>query len=248
MRRPLIAGNWKMFKTDPEASAFLAEFLPNLSDVPSGRDVLLCPPFLSIVTVVGQAAGTSLCVGAQNVHPKESGAFTGEVSPLMLADAGVQYCLVGHSERRAYFGEVDTFLNEKVQALINVGITPILCVGETLEQREAGQAESVVAEQVRAGLAHISIANVVVAYEPVWAIGTGRTASAIDAQQMHSSIRTVLAALGDAASVRILYGGSVKADNIAELMAMPDIDGALVGGASLEPLNFYAICNYTEKG
>ncbi|WP_027390521.1 triose-phosphate isomerase [Chrysiogenes arsenatis] len=248
MRRPLIAGNWKMFKTNPDTSVFLAEFLPKLSDVPSGRDVLLCPPFLSIARAVGLAAGTPLCVGAQNVYPKENGAFTGEVSPLMLVDAGVKYCLVGHSERRAYFGEVDTFLNEKVRALLEVGITPIVCVGETLEQREAGQAESVVAEQVRAGLTGVAITSVVVAYEPVWAIGTGKTASAADAQQMHASIRTVLAALGEAELVRILYGGSVKADNIAELMAMPDIDGALVGGASLDPSSFYAICNYVEKG
>ena len=247
-RRPLLAGNWKMYKTRAETAAFCAAFVPLVAGV-DDRDVLLCPPAVSLETALAATRGSTVMVGAQTMHFAAEGAFTGEVSPGMLAELGVSHVILGHSERRQYFAENDGDLARKVRAALDAGLTPVLCCGETLEEREAGQTESRVGAQLDADLADIGaaeLAAVAIAYEPIWAIGTGRTATPEQAQETIGFIRAVLRArFGDAADrARVLYGGSVNAANVDSLMAQPDIDGALVGGASLEPESFARIVKY----
>lgn len=246
MRKPIIAGNWKMYKTVGEAVNFVAAFKEKTAGV-SGVEMVLCPPFTALAAVAQRLAGSGIELGAQNMHWQPEGAYTGEIAPGMLREIGCKYVILGHSERRQYFGETDELVNKKVKAALEHGLTPIVCVGERLEERESGQTEAVVRRQVEgalAGLAARQVAGLVVAYEPVWAIGTGRTASAEDAQQVNAFIRGILRRLfGDDAAdaVRIQYGGSVKPGNAAGLMAQPDIDGALVGGASLDAASFAEI-------
>ncbi len=246
MRRPIVAGNWKMFKTATEARLLLAELLPGLTTI-QGVEIVLCPPFTSILPVAALLEGTSIEVGAQNMHWEASGAYTGEVAPPMLAEF-CKYVIIGHSERRAYFGETDHTVNQKVKAAFEYDLVPIMCVGETLAENEAGRTPEVVSGQVKAGLVGVdakSIASLVIAYEPVWAIGTGRAATASSANAVIADfIRGTLGQLyGDdlAQIVRILYGGSVKANNAEEFFNQKDIDGALVGGASLKASEFIAI-------
>ena len=242
----LIAGNWKMHKGPEETAAFCRELRDQLEWV-DGVDVAVCPPFVSLHAAVQALAGTDIAVAAQNVHWETEGAFTGEISAPMLFELGVYGAIVGHSERRQLFGETDELVNQKVKAIIKHKMTPILCCGETLEEREAGTTEERVSGQVRAGLAKVGVddvAKLVIAYEPIWAIGTGKVATAEDAQAVCKAIRAVVAeeAGADAAgAVRIQYGGSVKGANAAELLGQPDIDGALVGGASLDPEDFARI-------
>jgi len=245
-RTPLVAANWKMNKTRVEAAAFLDGFLP-ASDGLEGVDVAICPPFTALATVVERCAGSGVAVAAQNVHFEDSGAFTGEVSPPMLVEAGAWGAIVGHSERRHVFGEGDDEIARKVHAALAAGLVPILCVGETEDERDAGGTEDVLRRQLEADLASVPanrIGGMVVAYEPVWAIGTGRTATVEQADEAIAFARSVVAGLDAQAAeeVRILYGGSVKPDNAAELMRVEGIDGALVGGASLEPEAFLEIC------
>jgi len=245
MREVLIAGNWKMNGSTAANQALVDGII---AGVPAGTGfrLLVCPPFPYVAAVAAQAAGSELRVGAQNVSEHDKGAFTGEVAPQMLRDVGCEYVIVGHSERRALYGESSEKVAAKFAAAQSAGLLPILCVGETLDEREAGTTESVIDEQLdavldRAGIA--ALASAVVAYEPVWAIGTGRTASPEQAQEVHRHIRSRLAALdGDvAANVQILYGGSMKGENAPGLLAMPDIDGGLIGGASLKAEDFLAI-------
>lgn len=243
-RRSIIAGNWKMNKTGTEAKAFAEAFVREVGKF-SGCDIVVCPPFTALEAVrTGLAGASNIALGAQNVHAEPSGAYTGEISVGMLKDAGCTYVIVGHSERRQYFGECDAAVNKKARAALAGGLKPIVCVGETLEVRDAGGTEKLVRSQIAGGLASFTaqdMANVVVAYEPVWAIGTGRTATPAQAQEVHGWIRDELNKLFGAtvaAATRIQYGGSVKASNTAELCGQPDIDGALVGGASLDPKGF----------
>ncbi|WP_166240869.1 triose-phosphate isomerase [Paenibacillus turpanensis] len=242
MRTPIIAGNWKMFKTVGEAQAFFAE-VKGKAEV-AGVDSVICSPFTNLPALVEAAKGTSIGIGAQNLHFEDNGAFTGEISGVMLKDLGVQYVIIGHSERRAYFAETDEIVNKKVHAAFKHGLTPIVCVGEKLEEREAGQTKDVCKTQTEAAFAGLSAeqaASVVIAYEPIWAIGTGKSSTAEDAQDVIAYIRGVVAekfGADTAAKVRIQYGGSVKPNNIREYMAQPDIDGALVGGASLEAASY----------
>lgn len=247
MRTKLIAGNWKMHKTVAEAVALTDAIVAGLAQVPAGRDVLICPTFTALGAVVARPRG-AIKVGAQNVYPEAQGAFTGEISPGMLTDIGCTHVIVGHSERRQLFGENDALIARKTGAALAAGLTPIVCVGETRAEREAGRAEAVVLGQIAGALAGFAdqLAKIVVAYEPVWAIGTGLTATSADAQAMHAAIRGELRRIGGGAAdvVRIQYGGSVKPDNVDELMAQPDIDGALVGGASLVADSFLRIVNY----
>ena len=248
MRKPLIAGNWKMFKTMKDAAAFAEEFKKLYE--PSDVRVAICAPYTQLETLVKAFAGSEIKVGAQNMHFEESGAFTGEISPDMLNEIGVDYCIIGHSERRQYFGETDETVNKKLHKAFEHEILPILCVGETLEQRDAGNALSVVAAQIEkdfAGLDAAQAEKVTVAYEPIWAIGTGRTATPDQANEMCGHIRKTIAGLyGEelAENVVIQYGGSVKPSNATELMNMYEIDGALVGGASLKPADFIEIVNF----
>ncbi|WP_322822883.1 triose-phosphate isomerase [Chloroflexus sp.] len=249
MRIPLIAGNWKMYKTVGEATTLVRDLLTGLGEL-SDREAIVCPPFTALSAVAALIADSPLGLGAQNLYPEAQGAFTGEVSPPMLVDIGCRYVIIGHSERRQYFGESDAFVNRKLRAALAHGLRPIVCVGESKPQRDAGQAEPIVTAQVRAALLEVppaQMTDVVIAYEPIWAIGTGDTATPADAQAMHAAIRATLAELYGseiAATVRIQYGGSVKPDNIDELMAQPDIDGALVGGASLQAASFLRIIHY----
>ena len=248
-RLPLIAGNWKMNTTVAEARALAKALASTLNGAP-GVEVLLCPPFISLTTVGSEISGTTLKLGAQNLHPEPKGAFTGEVSPTMLSGL-CDYVIVGHSERRALFGEDDDFVNRKLHAALTHDITPILCVGETLAQRESNTTEEVLTRQVIDGLKDVPPeADFVVAYEPVWAIGTGKAASASDAEQAISLIRqTISQQLGEqtAGNTRILYGGSVKSSNISDFITSDDIDGALVGGASLDPDDFSGIVSATSQ-
>ena len=246
MRRFVIAGNWKMHKKTEEAVNLALELVPLMSDVRS-VDVVLCPPFTAL-DAVGQVLRTSgLYLGSQNMHYEDEGAFTGEVAPAMLLPLGVTHAILGHSERRQLFGEDDTLINLKVRKAVTVGLIPILCVGETLEEREGGITEEVVGRQLDGGLEEVKIADpeeLIVAYEPIWAIGTGRTATPEQAQEVHAYIRARLTQFfgaETAGKMRIQYGGSVKPDNAGELMAQPDIDGALVGGASLDAAGFAEI-------
>ncbi|MFQ6014649.1 MAG: triose-phosphate isomerase [Anaerolineae bacterium] len=249
MRTPLMAGNWKMHKTVEQAIALARQLMTSLGDL-DDREVAVCPPFTALHPLGEMLKHHPIKLGAQDLYPREEGAYTGEISPLMLVEAKCQYVIVGHSERRQYFGEGDPFINEKVQAALEYGLQPILCVGETRAQREAGQAEEVTTRQVKGCLEEVpatDMERVVIAYEPVWAIGTGLTATPDDAQAMHAVIRSLLAELYGqevAAGVRILYGGSVKPDNVDALMAQPDIDGALVGGASLTAESFIRIARF----
>lgn len=251
MREPVIAGNWKMYKTIGQAVEFAEDL--KAASIPGGCRVVVCPPFTALFRVSMVLKSSQIGLGAQNMYCREEGAFTGEVSPLMLKDAGCGYVILGHSERRQYFGETDHGVNLKIMAALEHRLIPVVCVGETLEEREAGRTEEVVAGQVSgslAGLGADQAEKLIVAYEPVWAIGTGRTASSADAQQVNLYIRNLLADRfgGTAAqNVRILYGGSVKPDNAAELMGQPDIDGALVGGASLDVGSFTAIIRAAVK-
>ncbi|BDG61582.1 triose-phosphate isomerase [Caldinitratiruptor microaerophilus] len=246
MRTPLIAANWKMHKTVAEARSFVEAFLPAVRGL-EGADIALCPPFTALAAVGPLLAGSAVALGAQDLYHEDRGAFTGEIAPGMLTELGVRYVIVGHSERRTLFGETDELVRAKVAAAFRHGLTPILCVGEQLAEREAGRTEAVVTRQVEAALTGLEAAQVerlVIAYEPVWAIGTGRAATAADAGAVCRLIRDrIRAAFGDRAArgLRIQYGGSVKADNIADFARDPDIDGALVGGASLDPQGFAAL-------
>lgn len=247
MRIPIIAGNWKMFKTAAEARAFAKAFHSQVDSL-KDREAVLCAPFTALWALVEELKGSSVGVGAQNAHWEEKGAFTGEVSVGMLQEIGVRYVVIGHSERRQYFGETDTTVNKRTLAVLAGGLTPITCIGETLQEREANQTFGVLERQVRESLKGLpQPGSVVIAYEPVWAIGTGKTATPAQAEEAHAFIRKEFAKLyGDPAAqaVRILYGGSVKPDNMATLMKEPDIDGGLVGGASLEPDSFAKIVKY----
>jgi triosephosphate isomerase (TIM) len=242
-RTPLLAANWKMHKTVAEAAQFVDALLPRIAA--TEHDVVICPSFLALREVVERSRGSAVRVAAQNMHEAEEGAFTGEVSATMLVEAEVDAVILGHSERRQLFGETDEALARKVPAALAAGLEPILCVGETEEARDGGQTEAVVEHQLRADVAGIEptrLAEVTIAYEPVWAIGTGRTATPEQAQEAIAFIRDVLREAGaEADRARIIYGGSVKPGNAAELMAQEDIDGALVGGASLDPADFAAI-------
>ncbi|WHY56507.1 triose-phosphate isomerase [Peribacillus simplex] len=243
MRKPIIAGNWKMNKTLSEATAFLEE-VSNLIPKQDVIDTVVCAPALFLDQLVQAAKGTDVKLGAQNMHFEESGAFTGEISPIALADLGVSYVILGHSERREMFNETDEAVNKKAHAAFAHQLTPIVCCGETLEQREAGETNDFVGSQIEKGLAGLSddqLKQAVIAYEPIWAIGTGKSSSAQDANEVCAHIRSVVAdkfSNEAAAAIRIQYGGSVKPENIKEYMAQPDIDGALVGGASLKPDSF----------
>jgi triosephosphate isomerase len=242
-RTPYIAANWKMNKTIAEASEFIDALLPRIAA--TQHDVVVCPPFTALQEVVERRRGTAVRVAAQNMHFDESGAFTGEISAPMLVELDVEAVVLGHSERRQFFGETDEALAKKVPAALAAELEPILCVGESEEARDGGQTEEVLERQLQADLAEVSdddIAKVVIAYEPIWAIGTGKVATAEQAQEACAFIRDVLRARGAAADdVRILYGGSVKPGNAAELLALPDVDGALVGGAALDAEDFAAI-------
>ena len=247
-RRKIVAGNWKMNLDRRQAEELAKAVLARRAEA-GATELVLCPPAVYLGTVGTALAGPAAAValGGQNMHDKASGAFTGEVAPPMLVDLGCRYVILGHSERRTLFGETDGIVNSKTKAALAAGITPIVCVGETLEEREAGRTEAVVSAQVKgslAGLAAADIERIVVAYEPVWAIGTGKVATPQQAQEVHALIRDLLAGLASpavAAAVRIQYGGSVKPENAADLAALPDVDGALVGGASLKADDFLAI-------
>lgn len=252
MRIPLIAGNWKMFKTVSEARHLISELVPGLQAI-KGVEKVICPPFTDLLAAAALLEGTDIGLGAQNMHWESSGAYTGEIAPPMVAEL-CQYVIIGHSERRAMFGETDETVNKKVNAALAHGLTPIVCVGETLEENEAGRTAEVVAGQVRAGLAGMSLdtdnpqasgRSLIVAYEPVWAIGTGKTATTEGANAVVADVvRPALAEVfGEALAqeIRVLYGGSVKGSNAADFFNMPDIDGALVGGASLKASDFTQI-------
>lgn len=253
MRTPVIAGNWKMNKTAGEA-IFLVQELEDLVKDAKGVEVIVAPPFIALrgLEVVLDQDKPNIYLAAQNMHWEEEGAFTGEISPLMLLDVGVTYVIIGHSERRQLFGETDDTVNKKVKSALAHDLIPIMCCGETLEERESGKTEDVIGRQVRAGLADLSaseVAGLIIAYEPIWAIGTGRTATPEQANETVAFVRSVVLDMTGATvadEVRILYGGSVKPDNIDALMATSDIDGALVGGACLEPASFARIVNFNR--
>jgi triosephosphate isomerase len=249
MRRPVIAGNWKMFKTAAEARAFVGALAPLVARS-NHCDIVICPPFTALAAAVDAIRGSNIEVGAQNIHWEKQGAFTGEVSATMLVEAGCRYVIIGHSERRQFFGETDLTVNRKVKAALEAGLIPIVCMGELLAEREAGKTEEVLKTQFAGGFAALTaeqFSRIIIAYEPVWAIGTGRTATPEMAAEAHRFIRSLAAAQFTperAAALRILYGGSVKPDNIKGLMAQVEIDGALVGGASLEAQSFASIVNF----
>jgi triosephosphate isomerase (TIM) len=240
MRKIIIAGNWKMYKTQSEASEFLMEFISKIDDAPENREVVLCVPFTDLAIVSKSLHGNRIRLGAQNVHWQECGAYTGEISASMLTEVGVRYVIVGHSERRQYFGETDETVNLRLKAAQVSGLIPILCVGETKHQRDAGETERVIINQLRNGLIGVDQAKLVIAYEPIWAIGTGETCEAGEADRVIGVIRAQLTN----PNVTIQYGGSVKPSNIDEIMAQPQIDGVLVGGASLGADDFAGIVNY----
>ena len=243
MRKWIVAGNWKMHNTIAESSA-LAKAIKEGSSYIQGGSIILAPPFIALFAVGEVIKGSNVFLAAQNMYYEDKGAFTGEISPVMLKDIGCSYVIIGHSERRKYFHELDADVNLKVKKALTAGLTPIMCVGETDEEREKGITQDVVGRQVKQGLSGVEkIDNVVIAYEPVWAIGTGKVATSAQAQEVHAFIRGILKELysGKADDVRILYGGSVTKDNIGDLIAMEDIDGALVGGASLKADGFIGI-------
>ncbi len=249
MRIPIIAGNWKMYKTVDEAVALVRELKEKLADV-NNREIVVCPPFTALHTVYKELSGTNIKLGAQNCYFEDEGAFTGEVSPLMLKNIGVEYVVIGHSERRGYFNENDDLINKKAKALLLKGLKPIICVGESLEQREAGETETLVRKQVFRdldGIEPYQLKNIVIAYEPIWAIGTGKTATSTEANRVIALIRNTVKEMYsplEANSIRIQYGGSVKPDNAHEILTQSDIDGALVGGASLKADSFTAIVKF----
>jgi len=251
-RRPLIAGNWKMFKTCSEAVE-TAKHLLMLVSKTTDVDVMIAPPFTALAQVSDVVKGSCISVGAQNLFWEAEGAYTGEISPSMLVSAGCRYVIIGHSERRQYFNETDESVNRKIKSSLKNGLIPVMCVGESEKERELSETFSVLDKQVKNGLEDFSpddLKTLVIAYEPVWAIGTGKTATAEQAQEVHEFLRAMLEKkFGNrlAKSMRILYGGSVKPNNIAELMSMPDIDGALVGGASLDPETFSKIIQFQNR-
>jgi triosephosphate isomerase len=254
MRTPLIAGNWKMYMTRPQAEALVEDLKGRLGGRSLAAQVLVAPPFTALESVGRALDGTGWLLAGQNAHWEEEGAYTGEVSPSMLWELGCRFVILGHSERRQIFGERDETVNRKVKAALGRGLTPILCVGETLEERARGQTPRVVEKQLSGGLEGLEEARlpeIVIAYEPVWAIGTGRTASPGQAQEVHLMIRRWLEkrfSVARAAGTRILYGGSVKPDNVDDLMAQADLDGALVGGASLKAESFARIVEFQRRG
>ena len=247
-RKPIIAGNWKMNNTKADTKALITELLPLVKDAEC--DVVICVPYTDLWSAVELTKGSNVHVGAQNVHWAEKGAFTGEISAKMLLELGVEYVIIGHSERRQYFGETDQTVNARVKAALAAGLKPIICVGETLEEREAGRVEEVLVRQTKAaleGLEKADIDNLVIAYEPVWAIGTGRTATAEVANETIAIVRRTVAEVfcpHCAERVRIQYGGSMNPKNVKELMAQPEIDGGLIGGASLKAVDFSQVVNY----
>ncbi len=247
MRVPMIAGNWKMYRTAREASTAIRT-LRDLVAVVADVEVVVCPPFTALPAALEAARGSRVAVGAQDCHWEKEGAFTGEVAVPMLADLGCSHVIVGHSERRQFFGETDATVDRKIEAVLAHGLICIGCLGETLQEREAGQMLPVLERQLRGGFArHLGSPRLVIAYEPVWAIGTGRTATPAQAQEAHAFLRRLVDGVAGpdvAAGIRILYGGSVKPENIAALMAQPDLDGALVGGASLDPSSFARIVQF----
>lgn len=240
MRKIVIAGNWKMFKTQAEALEFLQGFTKLLHETPDEREIVLCVPFTALGTLSKNLHGSRIRIGAQNIHWEDSGAFTGEIAGPMLAEYSIRYVIVGHSERRQYFGETDETVNKRLKAAQKHGLTPILCVGETKAQRDASETEAVIFKQLELDLDGVDQSNLVIAYEPIWAIGTGDTCESAEANRVIGLIRSQLAH----ATVPIQYGGSVKPGNIDEIMAQSEIDGALVGGASLDPEGFARIVNY----
>jgi triosephosphate isomerase len=249
MRVPLIAGNWKMNTTVSEAVELVNEMRPGLDEI-ANVDKVICPPFISLATVRELIKGSSIKLGAQNLYFEEKGAYTGEISPLMLADL-CEFVIIGHSERRQYFNETGEIVNKKIRAALRVKLKPILCIGESLEENEAGRTEAVIAGQIRSSLAGIDfVAGLIIAYEPIWAIGTGKAATGRQANKTIGFIRQNIAKLYNedlAQEMRILYGGSVTADNAAEFIDQPEIDGALVGGASLKADQFLSIVKQTSE-
>ena len=249
MRRRVIAGNWKMYKTQAEARAFIAALAPLVASS-NHCDIVVAPPFTALTAAIEAVRGTPIAISAQDLHWEKEGAFTGEVSAGMLVEAGCRYVLIGHSERRQFFGETDTSVSKKILAALGSGLIPIVCVGETLQERESGEMQTVLRRQFTSGFAALTpdqFSRILIAYEPVWAIGTGRTATPELAVEAHRFLRGFAADAFSselASRLRILYGGSVKPDNVKGLMAQEEIDGALVGGASLEAKSFAAIVNF----
>ncbi len=247
-RKPIIAGNWKMNNTIAETKALVEELKPLVAGAKC--DVVICTPYTDLATAVELTKGSNIKVGAENVHWAEKGAFTGEISAKMLVELGVEYVIIGHSERRQYFGETDATVNARTKAALSAGLKPIICVGETLDQREKNRTKSVVRKQINGAFEGIDaeeLKNIVVAYEPVWAIGTGKTATSDQAEETIKNIRSMIAKLYGrklANKLRIQYGGSMNPKNVKELMAMPNIDGGLIGGASLKAVDFSQVVNY----
>ena len=254
LRKAVIAGNWKMSKTRPEAKELLEAIKPLVANAEGKVEVIACVPYTNLETAVAATAGSNVKVGAENVHFEKSGAFTGEISADMLVEVGVEYVVLGHSERRQYFGETDETVNKRTKAALAAGLKPIVCVGELLSEREANITEEVIARQIKLDLAGVSaddIKKTIIAYEPVWAIGTGKTATADQAQEVCAFIRATLAKLYGAAvadAVTIQYGGSMNAGNAAELLSKPDVDGGLIGGASLKANDFNTIVQAAVNG
>jgi triosephosphate isomerase len=252
MRRPIIAGNWKMNKTTKKAEIFVEELKRQLANY-TGVEVVVCPPFTALSKVAKVLEGSKIVMGAQNMYPEPAGAFTGEVSPLMLLEVGCEYVIIGHSERRILLNETDEIVNKKLKSASTYRLKPIFCLGEDIKERDAGKTEEVVYNQLTKGLADLSrddVSKMVIAYEPIWAIGTGRTATPEDANAIHKFIRKTLSDIYDqklASKIRIQYGGSVRPDNIDALMAQPDIDGVLVGGASLDIRSFVRIVKFKRE-
>ncbi len=249
MRTPVIAGNWKLFNTIGEALSLVRDLKARVAEA-ADVEIIVAPVFTALAAVAEELKGSNVTVAAQDTYWEETGAFTGEVAPAMLKDAGCTHAIIGHSERRQFFGETDETVNKKVQAALKAGLIPIMCVGELLEEREAGTTMQVIEKQVKGGLKALptqDMAKLIIAYEPVWAIGTGKTATPAQAQEVHKAVRSLIAAIAGtqvAVNLRILYGGSVKPDNVKELMGQEDIDGALVGGASLKADSFAQIAQF----
>lgn len=247
MRRPFIAANWKMNKTVPETRDFFSKFIPGVADV-GDADIIIAPPFTALFSAAEALKNTNIKLAAQNVFYEEKGAYTGEISPLMLADIGCSQVIIGHSERRQYFHETDDIVNKKIKTSKKAGLGVIFCLGESLDQREGGETLNVLKRQMKEGLEGIDVSNMVIAYEPIWAIGTGKTASPEQAQEVHAYLREQLKTQygGKAEELCIIYGGSVTPENIDILMACSDVDGALVGGASLKAESFERIVKYRK--
>ncbi|HEY9186988.1 MAG TPA: triose-phosphate isomerase [Ignavibacteria bacterium] len=247
MRKKVIAGNWKMYKDVNESIEFVKELVLKQNNIPDNVDVIICTPFTSLYAVSQIVKDSKIMLGAQNMFYEDQGAYTGEISPLMLKSTGCKYVILGHSERRTYFGETDDIVNKKVKKAIEKDLTPIMCIGETLQERESGITNQIVEKQVRGGLNGLSpeeISKIIIAYEPVWAIGTGKTATPAQAQDVHKFIRDLISKISNdkiASNLIIQYGGSMKPENAKELLSQPDIDGGLIGGACLKVDSFYGI-------